>query len=52
MPGWRMPSFTGHGAYLRNRLGERYMERYSFELKERSPRPVIVQATAMEMEAG
>lgn len=50
LPG--MHALTGHGGKLINAHGERYMERYSPELLERSPRPVLVQAAAKEISAG
>ena len=50
LPG--LHALTGHGGKFLNSLGERYMERYSPQLLERSPRAVLVQAAAKEIEAG
>lgn len=50
LPG--LHALTGHGGYFLNSRGERYMEEYSPQLMERSPRALLVHAAAREIEEG
>lgn len=45
-------AMLGHGAHLANQRGERFMERYSPDLKERSSRAVLVRGVANELRSG
>ena len=42
----------GAGGYMRNALGERFMERYDPERMERSTRDIVSRAAYMEIQAG
>ena len=50
LPG--MHVLTGHGARFINAKKERFMEKYRPDLRERSPRNVLVQAAAREIKEG